>query len=298
MATQQIAVPHSGGNVPKRPKGILKHSSSTIQTSSLPPAGETQTSPISPQSPFRAQSPIANKELTLQNTIYNAGRHYSPISRRQSSASKGNGFQGDDEESPKLKWDEANLYLTEQERSSTMKINEPKTPYVPHYDPDQEEDDDDDPDVGGIDADDVAVDELDLYKNHKKAGQHRRAREDDIPDLDLGEPEETNWGDTKEESRITKSRSLSDSSMGGKPEKHVVVGDDGGEGLWRTASQEARAKHIAFEERRKRHYEMSGVKNLLGHPEKIDDLVEDEDDEDASRQPFSVPNLPERFSKS
>lgn len=28
-----------------------------------------------------------------------------------------------------LKWDEANLYLTEQEKNSTMKITEPKTPY-------------------------------------------------------------------------------------------------------------------------------------------------------------------------
>ncbi|BFZ54542.1 hypothetical protein PYCC9005_001579 [Savitreella phatthalungensis] len=35
----------------------------------------------------------------------------------------------------RLKWDEANLYLTEQERSSTMKITEPKTPYAPKYDP-------------------------------------------------------------------------------------------------------------------------------------------------------------------
>ena len=40
----------------------------------------------------------------------------------------------------RLKWDEANLYLTEQEKNSTMKIDEPKTPYAKHYDPADDED--------------------------------------------------------------------------------------------------------------------------------------------------------------
>jgi hypothetical protein len=36
---------------------------------------------------------------------------------------------------PRLKWDEENLTITEAQKDSTMKINEPKTPYV-HYDHD------------------------------------------------------------------------------------------------------------------------------------------------------------------
>lgn len=32
----------------------------------------------------------------------------------------------------RLKWDEANLIITEAQKDSTMKIDEPKTPYV-HY---------------------------------------------------------------------------------------------------------------------------------------------------------------------
>ncbi|EAS31104.3 uncharacterized protein CIMG_06583 [Coccidioides immitis RS] len=295
MATQQIPVPHSGENMPKRPKGILKNSSSSLQTTSFSPPSQAQTSPTSPQSLFKAHSPLDNKELTLQNTIYNAGKQYNPASRRQSTASKSNGA---DENSPRLKWDEVNLYLTEQERSSTMKIDEPKTPYVPHYDPDLEEDDEDDPDVGGIDADDVAVDELDMYNASKKVGRHRRVREDDIPDLDLGEPEEPYWQDTNDDSRITKVRTMSDASMSGKPEKHVVVGEDVGDALHRTQSQEEREKHTAFEERRKKHYEMSGVKNLLAHPENADDLEDDDNDEDTSKQPPPIPSLPERFAKS
>ncbi|KAK9472813.1 uncharacterized protein V1510DRAFT_416140 [Dipodascopsis tothii] len=43
--------------------------------------------------------------------------------------------------SPRLKWDEANLYKTEQERTATMKITEPKTPYTRFADlPPEEED--------------------------------------------------------------------------------------------------------------------------------------------------------------
>ncbi|KAF8928670.1 hypothetical protein BGZ58_009457 [Dissophora ornata] len=41
--------------------------------------------------------------------------------------------QQNDERAPRLKWDEENLTITEAQKDSTMKINEPKTPYV-HYD--------------------------------------------------------------------------------------------------------------------------------------------------------------------
>ncbi|KAG9323736.1 hypothetical protein KVV02_006459 [Mortierella alpina] len=40
---------------------------------------------------------------------------------------------GHDERTPRLKWDEENLIITEAQKDSTMKIDEPKTPYV-HYD--------------------------------------------------------------------------------------------------------------------------------------------------------------------
>ena len=53
-----------------------------------------------------------------------------------------------------LKWDELNLYQTEQEKCATMKIDEPKTPYEGGFDPNNE-----------------------YYK------------EDDIPDFELGAPE-------------------------------------------------------------------------------------------------------------
>ncbi|KAI9018753.1 hypothetical protein CLU79DRAFT_760232 [Phycomyces nitens] len=39
---------------------------------------------------------------------------------------------------PHLKWDEANLELTEAQKDATMKVDEPKTPYI-HYNHDTDE---------------------------------------------------------------------------------------------------------------------------------------------------------------
>lgn len=38
----------------------------------------------------------------------------------------------------RLKWDEANLELNEEQKDSTMKIDEPKTPYI-RYDPETDQ---------------------------------------------------------------------------------------------------------------------------------------------------------------
>ena len=140
-----------------------------------------------------------------------------------------------------------------------MKIDEPKTPYVPHYNPDVEQDEED-ADFG-IDVEDLAVDELDMSNGKKCHGSRQAGREDDIPDLELGEAEDQTWkgGWSGDSGRI-------DVGVGspGKSEKHVVVGGDG-DGLDETmTSQEEIEKHHMFEERRKKHYEMSGIKNLLG----------------------------------
>jgi len=151
----------------------------------------------------------------------------------------------------------------------------------------------------------LAVDELELYKGR---GGRRQHREDEIPDLELGEPEEINWDDIGNESnRVRSSRSMSDSSVGssGKVEKHVFVGQgsitDDGDGSDLMTSEETREKHLAFQERRKKHYEMTGVKSLLGHPE---NLIEDDEDEDddvqttAAPQPPAVPQIPKHFANS
>ena len=134
-----------------------------------------------------------------------------------------------------------------------MKIDEPKTPYAKRYDP--EEDDDE---MHTLDADDLVVDELD-----KVGGGRARNKEDEIPGLELGEPEEAvpdSMDDAGEGSnRITRSRSGSS-----KGEKQVVV-DEQGHGDNVGLSLEEREKHRKFEEMRKKHYEMKDVKGLLGY---------------------------------
>ncbi|OAT04846.1 hypothetical protein BDBG_01340 [Blastomyces gilchristii SLH14081] len=318
MRDQPHARQPSGDSTQKRPKGILKNRSSSQST---PP----QTSPIFSGGTISHQPPVDTKELTLQNTLQNAGRTptstRSSISRRQSSASGPNGrihhAGGDGDNSPRLKWDEVNLYLTEQERTSTMKIDEPKTPYAPRYIPDEDEDDSDV--EMGIDAGDLAVDELDMYGARKHGG----VRDDDIPGLELGEPEGAGWGEGVPggSGRIThgSSRRMSDGSPG-RSGKHVVVGEDGSadDRAADDHSPEASRKHHEFEEKRKKHYEMSMVKELLGHPEDIDALAGDEDDDEEGQsnggrgqsngaqqqqqqqqqQPPTMPNIPDDLTNT
>ena len=231
-----------------------------------------------PESPIKEKD-LTEKELTIINTQSNAGHRRSSSaasrpagSRRQSSRgpSVAGGDDAEDmENSQRLKWDEANLYLTEQERTSTMKITEPKTPYAKHYDPAEDEDDDD---------------LLD--------GDHPGSRDHDIPGLSLGEPEE----DLPEHDFASSSKD-GDAAAAARKQSKVHVNDedatpqhDADEYLGMTP--EEREKHRRFEEARKKHYEMKDVAKFLGHPENIEeDLEEDDDDDDDGAVP-PVPPMP------
>ncbi|KAF1991157.1 hypothetical protein K402DRAFT_389354 [Aulographum hederae CBS 113979] len=246
-------------DVHKRPKGILKNSDSYRTEHTSPAAAAPVTTPpaASSERPDLNRE-LSEKEIVMQNTLQNAGGHRrsssnprGSTSRRQSSTQA-----AADENSPRLKWDEANLYLTEQQRDSTMKITEPKTPYAKQYDPAEDEEE-----MAALDADSIKVDEVDMKKPAKKPTR------EDIPDLDLGEPEM----DAPQASHTPDS------------EKRVIVDDtvpddEGRHGEeFADMTAEEREKHRKFEQMRKKHYEMKNVKNLLGHPEDLPD--EDEDEE-------------------
>ncbi|KAJ8115461.1 hypothetical protein OPT61_g2898 [Boeremia exigua] len=216
-------------------------------------------------SPTRERPPLgrekSEKEIVLENTLHNAG----PGHRRSSSNPRGSTSRRQsgagphlDENSPQLKWDEANLYLNEQNRDSTMKIDEPKTPYAKQYDPAEDEEE-----VEMLDARELNVDELD-------AKPTRKNKVEDIPEFDLGEPELR----ARRESQTPES------------EKRVLVDPDEDKGyhgeLPPNATQEEKEKHRKFEELRKKHYEMKNVKDLLGHVE--------EDDDDDQAPPPPMPN--------
>ncbi len=156
----------------------------------------------------------------------------------------------------RLKWDEANLYLTEQEKNSTMKIDEPKTPFAKHYDPAEDEEE-----LRILDADEILVDELDKAQQSRSPGKTSRAKEEEIPGLSLGEPEEA-----------VPEQDL-DAHAKAKREKAVHVSGEEHVGL----SKEEQEKHRKFEQMRRKHYEMKNVASLLGHPEEIDAMAEDKE---------------------
>ena len=247
-------------------EGILKNSNSF---QNAPPRNTTLDIPMSPPTTHTTDD---TRDVTLQNTLQNAGRRRSSStttnrpgssSRRQSAAS-----HVYDENSPRLKWDEANLYLAEQEKTAKMKIDEPKTPYAPRYDPaeDEEEMQLAEAQESLIDAGDVVVDELEKGKPHRKG-----VSEDDIPELELGEAEEgPPSGDAMDEGedggRIYRERSMSNESH--RSEKHVALGSGAGgeeEPDPLMTPEEAKEKHRQFEQRRKKHYEMKNIKELLAY---------------------------------
>jgi protein phosphatase inhibitor 2 len=190
---------------------------------------------------------LSEKELTIINTHTNAGHRRSSSSasrpagtRRRSSRTSSQCTDDEGTVGQRLQWDEANLYLTEQERTATMKITEPKTPYARHYEPSEDDDDD------MIDGDPLS--------------------REDIPGLSLGEPEEE-----VPEGEFATSRKQSKVHVNDEDATPLHDAENDYIGM----TPEEREKHRKFEELRKKHYEMRNVAKFLGHPEELDEMEED-----------------------
>ncbi|CAK7274675.1 hypothetical protein SEPCBS119000_006293 [Sporothrix epigloea] len=236
----------------KRPKSILKHS---FRRSS-----QTSTSGTVAVTPSTEPSTLTDKEQTIHNTQANTGHRRSSSAARPARRSRtpSSVQDSDDVDGQRLKWDEVNLYLTEQDRTATMKIDEPKTPYAPHYDPTEDPSDD----------------------------------EDQMESLSLGEPEEAVPANEFDPPRPRSAPRVhvDDSEHSSVYEGGSVHdGDDPMAGM----NAEERAKHRKFEAMRKKHYEMRNVARLLGHSEEIEDAeIGDGDDDDEDSSEAAVPPLP------
>lgn len=205
---------------------------------------------------------LSEKEITLMNTERNAGNSNrrnssnprSSISRRQSSqsATSEQAVEGESD-GMRLKWDEANLYLNEGQMGGRMKIDEPKTPYAKNYDPAEDEDE-----ISTLNAQELAVDELEMNKAgtgvRKNSGS--RAKDNEIPDIDIGQPElePLSRADSDSERRVQVASETSH-------ENGSHHGEEDTSGM----SQEEQEKHKKFENMRKKHYEMKNIKSLLGY---------------------------------
>lgn len=194
---------------------------------------------------------LSEKEIVQMNTEMNAGGHRRSSSNQLGSTGRRlsnntNGVvDGEQEQGQRLKWDEANLYLNEGQMGGKMKIDEPKTPYAKQYDPTEDEEE-----VNAINASELAVDELDMEKSRSA----RKARDSEIPGLDLGEPElDLERHDSEADKRVSVDSNFMDIDGG----RH---GEENGDNM----TSEELEKHRKFEQLRKKHYEMKNIKGLLG----------------------------------
>lgn len=91
-----------------------------------------------------------DRSEVIRNTRLNAQLNSESFKgeRIRAKIAEAKAHNGDNKDQDHLKWDEINLYKTEQEKAATMKIDEPKTPYEGGFNPEGEyyqNDDEDDP---------------------------------------------------------------------------------------------------------------------------------------------------------
>lgn len=99
-----------------------------------------------PDASYRKESPndldmesmTLDRQKVIENTKLNADAGKPAAGHVQASTGNGNG-NGNDSKTDKpedpLQWDERNLLINEQEKCATMKIDEPKTPYLGGFNP-------------------------------------------------------------------------------------------------------------------------------------------------------------------
>ncbi|KAF8934739.1 hypothetical protein CPC16_000340 [Podila verticillata] len=166
------------------------------------------------------------------------------------------------EQAPRLKWDEENLIITEAQKDSTMKIDEPKTPYV-HYNHELDR---------VMDMDEVFA--LDGPKKKHAALAHTPP----VPSYFKGLPDEDEDEDEDDDrDRDEEPEEWQDSDEEDEQDEHKKV------------------DHDKFAKMRAEHYKMKEAIHL-GH--QLVEEEEDEDDESSSKVIPPVPVIPASISSN
>ena len=202
----------------QHPRGILRNKSVSEDSAQSPPLPDK----------LDRQEVIKNTKLNAQ--LRDESSKGEEIRAKIAQKKKEYGLGEHDSIPEHLKWDELNIYKNEQEKSATMKIDEPKTPYEGGFNPEGEyyRDDDDD-----------------------ESGANSKAPEDEIPAFELGEGEFDKLP-----------HDVSSSLHGGevyKDESQTNNEDKDEDEDEEEKPLTAEERHKRFEEKRKQHYHMKAL---------------------------------------
>lgn len=199
-----------------QPRGILRNKSVSEDSVHSPPLPDK----------LDRQEVIKNTQLNAQ--LCDDSSKGEEIRAKIAQKKKEQGIDEDDQLPEHLKWDELNIYKNEQEKSATMKIDEPKTPYEGGFNPEGEyyKDDDDD-----------------------ESGANSKSVEDEIPEFELGEGEYDKLP-----------HDISSSLHGGQVVKdESQANDEANNDEKEEKPLTAEERHKRFEEKRKEHYHMKAL---------------------------------------